>query len=184
MPSIFRALLRVTAALALLTLLQAAALGCAAAPQDPAVPVREAYRIERLSLEARRTTAEGRSDRGRTESTSPPWFPVNRPRIFSRRLITLWEAEDRLQAAVQGVANIDHDPFLEAQDFPVDVLHDLAIDVAERRQDRAVVRARFTVFHEARELRFDVLYESNRWLIDDLRGTSGHSLAAMLGRPL
>jgi len=171
--------------LALLAALQALALGCAAVHQDPTAPVREAYRLERLSLDAYASTAEAPARRVLIERNQPPWFPVHRPKLFTLRLTGLLEAEDRLAVSVQGVANIDSDLFLDAQDFPPDALHDLAIDVVEQGRDRAVVRARFTLFGaEARALRFEVRLESGRWLIDDVRVSDGSSLAARLGRPL
>jgi Protein of unknown function (DUF3828) len=137
-------------------------------------PVREAYRLEKESLE-----------QNRPSERSPPWRAPHRDRLFSKRFAALWATDERYGAATRDMGNIDHDPFIAAQDHEDDVLRDLAIDVVERKGDSAEVRARFTNFGPV-DVRFTVILEDGRWLIDDIHNRmegAVYSVAEMLARP-
>jgi len=134
------------------------------ARRDPAESVREAYRMKKESSPERRFSLEEAS---------------HRDRLLSRRFAALWELDERWSRVTRQVPNFNLDPLLFAQDYPGDVLGDLVVDIVERRGDRAEVRARFTVYSAPRDIRFDVLLEQGRWVIDDIR-SEGQSAAQIL----
>lgn len=146
----------------------------AAALDDPATPVREAYRLEKESLAQRRTP-----------ELKPPWQAPHREKLFSKRFAGLWATDERYSAATHDMGNIEHDPFIAAQDHEADVLRDLVIDVVERNGNRAEVRARFTNLGLV-DVRFTVILEDGRWVIDDIHNRmegAAYSIAEMLARP-
>lgn len=145
-----------------------------AAADDPAAPVREAYRLELESLGPHWGAAK-----------APPWRAPHRDKLFSRRLAELWATDERYSEATHGSGNVDFDPFISGQDYQEDVLDDLAIEVVEQKRDRAEVRARFTNPRPV-TVRFVVVREDGRWVIDDILDTVGrrvYSVSRALARP-
>lgn len=143
---------------------------------DPSTPVREAYRVERESLAGRGPSKPG-----------PPWTAPHRERLFSKRFAALWAREERYREATHEIGNTDHDPFIAAQDYSDDVLHDLDVAVVTRGPGGAVVRARFTNMRRLVIVRFSVLHEGGRWVIDDIVDTLDgveYSTAEALSEPL
>ncbi len=145
-----------------------------AAADDPAGPVREAYRLERESLGPHFTSER-----------EPPWRAPHRDRLFTRRFAELWATEERHAEVTREMGNIDLDPFISGQDYGEDVLHDLLIEVEERKPDRALVCARFTNLRRV-TVRFVVVREDGRWVIDDILDTvdgAPYSVSRALARP-
>ncbi len=141
---------------------------------DPSAPVREAYRLERESL-----------DQHWTSGRKPPWRAPHRDKLFSKRFAELWATDERYSEATNDIGNIDADPFIAAQDHEADVLHDLVIDVVKQRSNRAEVRARFTNLGPV-TVRFVVIRERGRWVIDDILNTEDgtvYSAAKALAQP-
>jgi hypothetical protein len=169
---------KAAAALAIVLAALTAAFGCTRGSSDPTAPVREGYRIEAAHVAAEVASSRGPPRRDLLEKAQPPWFAANRGKIFSARLVALWEADDR-RFEKTGEISFDADPFLDAQDFDDTVLRDLAIDLVQRAGERVEVRARFTNFGQTTDVRFDVVREVGRWVIDDIR-TRGGSIAGEL----
>lgn len=136
----------------------------AARADNPSAPVREAYRLERESLIHR--------------DAKPPWRAPHRDRLFSKRFADLWATDERYSEATHEIGNFDVDPFIAAQDNEDAVLHDLVIDVVKRETNRAEVRARFTNFGPI-TVRFVVIREKRRWVIDDILNTVDGIVASM-----
>jgi len=146
----------------------------AARADDPSAPVREAYRLDQAFL--------AEADRPEEERhAAVPWEPPHRDRLFTKRLAALLETDARYSSVTDEVGALDGDPLLDAQDFDDDVFKGVTIDVVDRKDDRAEVRARFKL-DGPREVRFVLLREQGRWAIDDIRGPSG-SLAELLSAP-
>jgi len=151
-----------------------AAIPAAAGADDPATPVREAYRLERESLKPNWNSGE-----------RPPWRAPHRDRLFSRRFARLWATDERYSEATQRLGNMDVDPLISGQDYEEDVLHDLVIDVVKQRRDRAEIRARFTNLRPI-TVRFVVVREEGRWVIDDILDTvdgTVYSVSRALAKP-
>jgi hypothetical protein len=141
-------------------------------PATPDAPVREAYRLEAAALRASPAVRQ---------RLTLPLEPPNRARLLSKALAALVERDARYAELTGQVGNVDSDPFLAGQDVQEGVLADLAIDVVRAAPARAEVRARFQNF-EPRDVRFAVVLEDGRWVIDDVREGSV-SLRAELARP-
>jgi hypothetical protein len=151
-----------------------AASSAGAAADDPSTPVREAYRVERESLGQHWTSGR-----------KPPWRAPHRDKLFSKRFAELWATDERYSEATHELGNFDSDPFIAAQDYRDDVLHDLVIDIVKRKGNRAEVRARFTNFGPV-TVRFVVIRERGRWVIDDILNTGDgtvYSVAKALAEP-
>ncbi|MFO0584740.1 MAG: DUF3828 domain-containing protein [Anaeromyxobacter sp.] len=125
----------------------------AAVADDPAAVVREAYRIEKASLNS--------------PGTPGPLDRKRRSKLFSRRMIAALESLDRQEG--QGDLILDVDPFIEAQDVWDDhkILTDLQVKVLSQAASRAVVQAYFFNF-EKRLIFFQLVKEEGRWVIDDV----------------
>jgi hypothetical protein len=158
----------------------AAALALTAAPHRPAkpaaatpdAPVREGYRLEAAVLGA---------TLGERQRLRLPTDPPHRGQLFSRGLAALLERDARYSELTGQVGNLDYDPFLGGQDAQPNALAELAVEAGEAAARRAEVRARFTNL-EPRVVRFLVVLEDGRWVIDDVRDGKT-SLRAELSRP-
>lgn len=137
----------------------------------PVETVREVYRSEKAMLE---------------RAGPSPLAESERRRFFSRRFVALWAADESFARATGDLGNVvgDHDVLIQAQDHDETTLGDLRVSLSSRSPERAVVTATFHVFrHEpAHEVRFVLVVEGGRWVIDDILH-EGRSEAEALAWP-
>jgi len=138
---------------------------------DPVETVREAYRLEKASLQGAGPSPLSESERGK---------------LFSHGFVTLWAQDEKFMRTTGDIGNVvgDYDVLLNAQDYDETTLSDLRLTLTKRTPSRAEVHASFHVFaHEpVQEVRFDLVVQGGRWVIDDIR-SNGHSVRKALSRP-
>jgi hypothetical protein len=94
-------------------------------------------------------------------------------RPFSRRLAGLYQAAlENSTVREIPVAGLDFDPAVNGQDVEPETYRSARFTVASQRGDRAVVTATFRN-GGPQEVRFDLVREGGRWLVDEIRSVKG-----------
>ncbi|HVL73963.1 MAG TPA: DUF3828 domain-containing protein [Beijerinckiaceae bacterium] len=92
---------------------------------------------------------------------------------FSRRLAALYQAAlENSSVREIPVAGLDFDPAINGQDTEPDTYRSARFAVASQRGDRATVTATFRN-GGPQEIRFDLVREGGRWLVDEIRSLKG-----------
>jgi hypothetical protein len=125
---------------------------------DPAVIVREAYRIEMAAIDS--------YEMGLPTKRASPWEAAHRRKLFTARIVRLLEANDAAVKREGGVGKLDFDPFLNGQDGTI---ADARFAVTKQAGEAASVRVRFRNGALATVIDVAVKRESGQWRIDDLR---------------
>lgn len=137
----------------------------AQAADDPAAPLRAIYKRVVASYDAKRNNTDNGYFIWKDDRTRARWF--------SAAMVKLWhEAEARTAKGDQGPPGFD--PVTNSQD-PLVRAFVLAIEKQDARAATVVVRiaARpgpLPPPTAAGTLRYDMVRENSRWLIDDIRG--------------
>lgn len=103
-----------------------------------------------------------------------------RQKLYSRRLQALFDADARRSRGEVG--RLDFDFVSNSQD-PDDALYKSAqVTVLRQQGDAAEVSVKFQNYGKPEEIRYDLVRENGRWLIDDARlvGPNGWRLQAIL----
>lgn len=90
------------------------------------------------------------------------------PGVYSRRLQGLIDADVKA-TPIGEVGKLDFDVFIAGNDWK---LAKLKVMQVTRTETRAQVKANFTNNRRPQEIVFDLVFESDRWLIDEVRSTT------------
>ena len=94
----------------------------------------------------------------------PPGFEQVAP-LSAALTADLAAMNARTQAGDEG--SLDFDPIVDAQDFQVSDVSATTEAIAEN--SHAVVRASFTNLGERKEVVYDLVWQDNRWKVDNIR---------------
>jgi hypothetical protein len=137
-----------------------------AANSNPAAPISAIYKRVVASFDT-----NGRN----TDNGAFIWlYDKNRRRYFSARMVKLWRDADRLTPkGDQGPLGFD--PVTNSQD-PLVLAFDTSIEKQDARTATVLVRISekpgpITAPAPREFIRYDMVLERGRWVIDDIRGT-------------